>query len=149
MSTTGSRIAVAALSALAAAGACAVPASADSGRDMISMQDEAPIRHDGRVTLSGVYRCAPGSPEGVQIQTELRQDGNKLGMSAGTAECDGAVHEWSVTGTMGVMPGFHPGEATAASRLTVARIHGASLVPTAVSQATLAQDEQHVMIKGH
>ncbi|MET3984023.1 DUF6299 family protein [Streptomyces sp. PvR034] len=144
-----SRIAVAALSALAATAACAVPASADSGPDSISLRTEAPVSQDGRVTLSGVYRCAPGSPEGVEIQTAVRQDGNRLGMSAGTADCDGAEHAWSVTGTIGVMPGFHPGAAQAEARLTANRVHGKSLIPTAISRSDLARDERHIMIEGH
>ncbi|WP_330330915.1 DUF6299 family protein [Streptomyces sp. NBC_00536] len=143
-----SRIAVAALSALAATAACAVPASAESGGNMITVEKSASISQDGRVTLSGEYRCQPGSPEGVQIQTQVRQDGNKLGMTAG-ADCDGAVHAWSATGSIGVDPGFHPGDADADARLTVARIHGAALVPSAISQSTLAQDGRHLTIEGH
>ncbi|MET9698178.1 DUF6299 family protein [Streptomyces sp. NPDC006529] len=143
-----SRIAVAALSALAATAACAVPASADSRANAIVVKDRAQLSEDGRVTLSGVYRCEPGSPEGVQIQTRVRQDGNRLGMTAGEATCDGAAHEWSVTGTMGIAgQGFHAGAAEATAELTVARVHGAHLLPTAVSRTTLAEHTQPLTIQ--
>ncbi|MFD7030590.1 DUF6299 family protein [Streptomyces sp. NPDC059917] len=141
-----SRIAVAALSALAATAACAVPANADSRANAIFVKDHARVSHDGRVTLSGAYRCEPGSPEGVQIQTAVRQDGNRLGMNAGDAVCDGAVHEWAVSGAIGVDPGFHTGDAEAEATLTVARLHGAYLVPRAISQNTLAEHRGHVTL---
>ncbi|MDJ0380516.1 DUF6299 family protein [Streptomyces sp. G-G2] len=150
MGTPVSRITLSALAALAAGAVCAVPATADSGLNTISVRDHATITRDGRVTLSGVYRCAPGSPEGVQIQTLVRQDGDKrLGMGAGSAACDGAVHEWSVTGTVGVAPGLHPGAAETEARLTATRAHGHSLVPTSFSQDVLAQDGHGLTIDGH
>ncbi|MCY0945854.1 DUF6299 family protein [Streptomyces antarcticus] len=136
------RLALAALSALAAATVLTATASAAHGGNEISVQEDARIGGDGTVTLSGTYRCAPPSPVGtVQIAAAVLQEGTRLGFGGGEADCDGEVHRWEATGTLRLTPDVHPGAAAAEVRLQEIRRSG-GLLPT--SLRTVAEDRRDI-----
>ncbi len=142
MRVSGPHLALAALSALAAATVLTASASAAHNGDEISVQRDAQIGEHGTVTLSGTYRCAPPSPMGtVQIAATLVQEGTKLGFGGGEADCDGQVHRWQATGTLRLTPDVHPGRAGAEVRLQeIGRSGG--LLPTRLS--TVAEDRRDI-----
>ncbi|MEU6862684.1 DUF6299 family protein [Streptomyces sp. NPDC046876] len=143
MGTTGRRMALAALSALAAAAAFTAPATAASHNSAISVQPYAHIGEDGTITLSGTYRCNAGSPTGAtQISATVVQEETHLTTSAGEAVCDGAEHEWQSTGrlpqSLGLPGDVHPGAARFEARIQEVRFSG--LMPKSVS--VFAEDVQ-------
>ncbi|MFD6187314.1 DUF6299 family protein [Streptomyces goshikiensis] len=147
MGTTGPRMALAALSALAATTVFTAPADATVFENHISVRQDAHIGDDDTVTLSGAYVCSDPSPVGVQIATFLAQDGTRLGTTAkGEVICDGHEHEWQSTASMRYTKGLHAGEARAEARLEVVRT-GGGLMPKAID--TVAQDEQEVELFDH
>ncbi|MER5929580.1 DUF6299 family protein [Streptomyces sp. NPDC002054] len=123
------RLALAAVSVLAATSAFAAPASAGAFGNDISVQPYGHISKDGNVTLFGTYRCTAPSPSGaVQISATLVQDGTRLGFGGEEAICDGEQRKWSATGSLRMTPDVHPGGAGAEVRLQSARPSG-GLVP--------------------
>ncbi|WP_053786987.1 DUF6299 family protein [Streptomyces sp. XY332] len=116
------RLAVTALSALAAASVFTTPAGARSHGDEISVQEFGHLSHGGRVTLFGTYTCRPSSPRGVQIQVTLVQDGTRLGFGGEEAVCDGYEHDWSASAPLDLVH-LHPGAAGAEARLQSASLH--------------------------
>ncbi|MFF5446878.1 DUF6299 family protein [Streptomyces sp. NPDC012888] len=131
------RVAVAALSTLAAMSAFTTPAGAGAFGDEISVLPYGHISENS-VTLYGTYRCDPASPRGVQIQATVVQDGTRLAFGGEEAVCDGEQHKWSATGTLRMTPDVHPGGAGAEVRLQHASV-GSS--PFSVHVSHLA--EQH------
>ncbi|MEV7415729.1 DUF6299 family protein [Streptomyces sp. NPDC089919] len=122
-----------ALAALAALAAFTAPAAADSFAGDISVRDEVHVSHDGKVTLSGTYRCHTASPErAVFVSASLEQDGSQIGMSGADAICDGARHDWSSSGStrpLGTDLGFHEGDATVVARLMTLEPGGLAPMP--------------------
>ncbi|MER7462911.1 DUF6299 family protein [Streptomyces sp. NPDC097981] len=137
------RLAVPVLSALAAAAVFATPAGARAHGNEISVQKFGHISDDGHVTLSGTYACAPSSPRGVQIQVTLAQDGTRLGFGGEEAVCDGAEHDWSLTGSLRQAPGVHPGPAGVEARLQSASLHSGMTLRVSY----LAQAERDVVLE--
>lgn len=137
------RLAVTALSALAAASVFTTPADARAHGDTISVQEFGHISDDGHVTLFGTYACAPSSPRGVQIEVALVQDGTRLAFGGDEAVCDGAEHDWSATSSLRLTPGVHPGPAGAEARLQAANLHSGMTLRVSY----LAQAERNVVLE--
>ncbi|MEV0412655.1 DUF6299 family protein [Streptomyces sp. NPDC050448] len=137
------RMAVTALSALAAATVLTTPAGARAQGDEISVQKFGHISGDGQVTLFGTYTCAPSSPRGVQIQVTLVQDGTRLGFGGEEAVCDGGQHDWSATTSLRLTPDVHPGPAGAEARLQSANLHSGMTLRVSY----LAQAERDVVLE--
>ncbi|MFI6148949.1 DUF6299 family protein [Streptomyces sp. NPDC051109] len=136
------RVAVTALSALAAATALTAPADARSHGNEISVQEVGHISEDGRVTLFGTYRCEPSSPRGVQIQVTLAQDSTRLGFGGEEAACDGQQHDWSASTSLKLVT-VHPGAAAAEAKLQSASLHSGF----SVRVSYLAQAERDVWLE--
>ncbi|MFF4103422.1 DUF6299 family protein [Streptomyces sp. NPDC001903] len=136
------RLAVAALSALAAATAFTAPADARSHENAISVQEVGHISDGGRVTLYGTYVCEPSSPRGVQIQVTLAQDSTRLGFGGQQAECDGREHDWSASASLELV-NLHPGAAAAEAGLQAASLHSGFTLRVAY----LAQTERDVHLE--
>ncbi|MFK0255953.1 DUF6299 family protein [Streptomyces sp. NPDC090445] len=146
MRTYGSRIALAAFSALAAGAVFTAPAEATVFNQAVSVQSKASIGKDGTITLSGTYRCELPSPEGtIQVRAALVQDDVHLGLSGGEAVCDGKDHAWHAHGTLGYTPQVHAGPAKATAELQ--EIHFSGIMPSSLD--TVAADEKVVEIVDH
>ncbi|MFD9409087.1 DUF6299 family protein [Streptomyces sp. NPDC059989] len=144
---SGHRMALAALSALAATTVFTGPAAATVFNQGISVHPDAHIAEDGTVTLSGTYHCEQASPMGaMQIKAVVEQDGSKLSIGAEEVVCDGTERKW-VARTPGFLAGsVHPGHATVTGEIQ--EIHLSGLMPRSV--ATVAQDTQDVEVhEGH
>ncbi|MCX4526306.1 MULTISPECIES: DUF6299 family protein [unclassified Streptomyces] len=138
-------MALAALSALAAAAVFTVPANATVFENHISVWQDAHIGDDHTVTLSGTYVCNDPSPARVQLSTAVVQNGIRLGKSAGNVVCDGEEHEWQTTASMRFTKGLSAGEALGEARLEV--IHMGGLLPKAID--TLAEDSHEIRLIDH
>lgn len=145
MRTHARRMALAALSALAATAVFTAPAGATVFNQGISVDEHAVISPDGGVTLSGPYHCEQASPEGaMQIKVTVVQDGNRLSIgTGGDLVCDGHEHEWRAHSPLS--GGVHPGRATATAELQEIRLSG-GLFPRSIS--TLAKDSKDIRIHG-
>ncbi|MFC9298150.1 DUF6299 family protein [Streptomyces sp. NPDC057011] len=144
---SGRRMALAALSALAATTVFTVPAGATVFEQGISVHPDAHIAEDGGVTLSGTYHCEQASPVGaMQIKATVVQDDSRLSIGAEEVVCDGTERRW-VAHAPGFLAGVHPGHATVTGELQ--EIHlSPNLMPRSV--ATVAQDTQDVEVhEGH
>ncbi|NXY95847.1 hypothetical protein HYE82_15895 [Streptomyces sp. BR123] len=143
MRAYGSRITLAAFSALAAAAVFPAPAEATVFNQAVSVQSKASIGKDGTITLSGTYRCELPSPKGaIHVGATLVQDGVRLGLSAGAAVCDGRSHAWYARGTLRYTPGVHAGRAEAAAELQ--EIHFSGFMPSSLD--TVAADRKVVEV---
>ncbi|MFJ3171577.1 DUF6299 family protein [Streptomyces roseus] len=138
------RLAVTALSALAAGTAFTAPADARSHENSISVQEVGHLSGGGRVTLYGTYVCTPSSPRGVQIQVTLTQDSTRLGFGGQEADCDGREHDWSASADVNpALVNLHPGAAGAQAALQSASLHSGFKV----SVSYLARAEQDVRLE--
>ncbi|MEU9146928.1 DUF6299 family protein [Streptomyces sp. NPDC048349] len=137
-------MALAALSALAATTVFTATAGATSFDQEISVQPYGHISQDGRITLSGKYRCSNPSPmrAKLQIAAAVVQDGTRLAFGGGEAQCDGQEHAWEATGTLEFTPGVHPGRALAEAQLN--EIHFAGLMPRSID--TVAEDRREIRL---
>ncbi|MCJ1679055.1 DUF6299 family protein [Streptomyces sp. APSN-46.1] len=143
---TGPRMALAALSALAAAAVFTAPATATAFENGISVQPYAHIGDDGTVTLSGTYVCNDPSPVGaVQLSTAVTQDGTRLGTGNGDVKCDGEEHAWETTASLRFTKGIHAGQALGEARLQVVHLQG--LMPKSVD--TVAEDRHEIELIDH
>ncbi len=142
MGIHGSRMALAALSALAATAVFTAPAEATVYDQGISVQPYGHISEEGRITLSGTYHCEQASPNGakLQISAAVLQDGTRLAFGGGEADCDGKEHAWQATGSLKFTPGIRPGTALAEVRLN--EVHFSGLMPRSVD--TVAEDRQEI-----
>ncbi|MEV8532808.1 DUF6299 family protein [Streptomyces sp. NPDC051211] len=148
MRITTPRLALAAVSAVAAAAAFTAPASAGAFGNEISVQPYGHISENGTVTLSGTYRCTTPSPSGaVQISATIVQDGTRLGFGGEEAVCDGEQRKWSATGSLRMTPNIHPGGAGAEVRLQSVRPSG-GLIPHVSYVAEEHRDVELVERKG-
>ncbi|UQX01545.1 DUF6299 family protein [Streptomyces sp. RerS4] len=150
MTVSVSRLAFAALSAVAAAAVLTTPAGAAAYGNEISVRKDAHINPDDTITLFGTYRCAPTSPVGsVQVSVTVIQDGTRLTFAGDeAARCDGERHDWTASGGLRMTPGFHPGAAGAEVRLQRAGVSGSGLVPTSVHVSHLAESRQDIEVYG-
>ncbi|MFF3651964.1 DUF6299 family protein [Streptomyces sp. NPDC002181] len=136
------RLAVTALSALAATTAFTAPADARSHQNAISVQDVGHLSGGDRVTLYGTYVCTPSSPRGVQIQVTLTQDSTRLGFGGEEAVCDGQEHDWSASAPLELVH-LHRGAAGAEARLQAASLNSGF----SVRVSYLAQAERDVVLE--
>lgn len=138
------RMALAALSALAAAAVFTTPADATSFDQGISVQSYGHISEDGKVTLFGTYHCTAPSPMGakLQIAAAVIQDGTRLAFGGGEAQCDGEEHAWQATGSLAFTPAVHPGPALAEAQLN--EIHFSGLMPRSIE--TVAEDRREIRL---
>ncbi|MFJ6797745.1 DUF6299 family protein [Streptomyces sp. NPDC091268] len=142
MRTPARRMALAALSALAATAAFAPPAGATVFEHGISVHEDAYVQEDGGVILSGTYHCEQASPMGaMQIKATVDQGDGRLSIGAEEVVCDGTERRW-VAHAPGAFSHVHPGRATVTAELQEIRLSG--LMPTSV--ATVAQDTEDVTV---
>ncbi|MCX4692801.1 DUF6299 family protein [Streptomyces sp. NBC_01408] len=144
MGIHATRMAVAALSALAAAAVFTAPAEATVYDQGISVQEYGHISEDGTVTLSGTYHCTNPSPKGakLQIAASVTQGGTRLAFGGGEADCDGEEHAWEATGSLKYTPGIRPGAALAGAQLN--EIHFSGLMPRSID--TVAEDQREIRL---
>ncbi|MFG2683442.1 DUF6299 family protein [Streptomyces sp. NPDC048392] len=93
----------AALLLLAAPAATAVPGDARIGTESVTVDPTGRIAADGTVTLSGTYRCTPGTGTGtgaVFVSSSVSQSDPSVryGIGGTRAVCDGLEHRWVNTG---------------------------------------------------
>jgi hypothetical protein len=90
----------AALPAAAATATAAAPA-ADEPSETVTVDPTGRIAPDGTVTLSGSYRCTPGTGP-VFVSSSLSQSDPRVrhGIGGSGARCDGAEHRWQNSGTV-------------------------------------------------
>ncbi|PKW10656.1 hypothetical protein SAMN05428944_2143 [Streptomyces sp. 1222.5] len=90
------------LAALTAALLCtaAGPAGADP-TETVTVDPVGRIAPDGTITLSGTYRCTPGTGP-VFVGSSLSQEDPRVkhGIGGSGARCDGAEHRWQNSGTV-------------------------------------------------
>ncbi|MER6196879.1 DUF6299 family protein [Streptomyces sp. NPDC001586] len=143
---SGRRMALAALSALAATTVFTVPAGATVFNQGISVHPHARLAQDGSVTLSGSYHCEQASPRGaMQIKATLVQDGVRLSLGAEEVVCDGTERTW-VAHAPGSFVRVQPGHATVTGEIQEVRLSG--FMPRSVT--TVAQDSKDVEVReGH
>ncbi|WP_329384385.1 DUF6299 family protein [Streptomyces sp. NBC_01351] len=140
----GSRLALAALSALAATAVFTTQAGATSFDQGISVQPYGHISEGDTITLSGTYHCEAPSLVGtsLQIAAAVVQGNTRLAFGGGEAQCDGAEHEWHATGTLRFTPDVHPGEALAEVRLNEITLSG--LMPKSID--TVAEETREIRL---
>jgi hypothetical protein len=138
----GTRLALAAVAAVAATMAFTAPAGATVYEQEIHLSEQAHIA-DGMITLSGAYTC--NGPGHLQIGATVLQDGTQLTLGAGEAVCDGTEHLWEASGSLELVPDIHPGAAEGVARLN--EVHFSGLMPRAID--TVAEDHQDLQIFEH
>ncbi|MFJ5516582.1 DUF6299 family protein [Streptomyces griseoluteus] len=78
--------------------ALAAPAAAAPG-ESVTVDSTARLAADGTVTLSGTYRCLPGTgPVFVSSSVSQADPRVRHGVGGSAARCDGAEHRWENTG---------------------------------------------------
>ncbi|MFD6027540.1 DUF6299 family protein [Streptomyces griseoluteus] len=78
--------------------ALAAPAAAAPG-ESVTVDSTARLAADGTVTLSGTYRCLPGTgPVFVSSSVSQADPRVRHGIGGSAARCDGAEHRWVNTG---------------------------------------------------
>ncbi|MEI5521242.1 DUF6299 family protein [Streptomyces brasiliscabiei] len=105
----------------------AVPSAGAAGEpsETVTIDPTGTVAPDGRLTLSGTYRCLGGNGP-VFVSSSLQQGDSRVrkGVGGSTAVCDGAVHTW--THTDRAQPGrFLPG--TARVEATITELSGGGL----------------------
>ncbi|WP_158717867.1 DUF6299 family protein [Streptomyces sp. NRRL F-2664] len=139
------RMALAALSALAAITLSGTTAAATVFQQAVSVHHDAHVAGDGTVTLSGTYHCEQASPAGaMQIRATVEQEGGRLSIGAEQPVCDGTERRWVATAP-GRWVDVRPGRAVVTAELQEIRFSG--LMPKSVT--TVAQDRQDVEIRRH
>ncbi|WP_051865096.1 DUF6299 family protein [Streptomyces griseus] len=91
----------AALLLLTAPVSAATAAPAPDETATLTVAPIATIASDGTVTLSGTYRCLPGTGP-VFISSSVSQGSSdvRFGIGGSRAVCDGAKHTWQNTGRL-------------------------------------------------
>ncbi|MGC4997510.1 DUF6299 family protein [Streptomyces sp. DT195] len=87
------------LGAAALLGALAAPAATAAPAESVTVDATARLAADGTVTLSGTYRCLPGTgPVFVSSSVSQADPRVRHGIGGGAARCDGAEHRWENSG---------------------------------------------------
>ncbi|MFD4790710.1 DUF6299 family protein [Streptomyces sp. NPDC058459] len=123
----------------AAALLCALtdPATAAPG-ESVTVDATARLAADGTVTLSGTYRCLPGTGP-VLVSSSISQADPRVrhGIGGSGARCDGAEHRWAGSGKIS----SETLDAGAAHvRADVMELRPSGLVPLPVFHATADRD---------
>ncbi|MDO0925270.1 DUF6299 family protein [Streptomyces sp. TG1A-8] len=85
--------------ALLCVGAPAAAAPAAAASETVTVDATGRIAADGTVTLSGSYRCSPGTgPLFVSSTIGRGSPRAEYGIGGSTALCDGAEHRWENSG---------------------------------------------------
>ncbi|MEU9594099.1 DUF6299 family protein [Streptomyces sp. NPDC048219] len=99
MSLRLAALAAAAGAALIVPAAATATAKADTA-ETVTVDATGRIAADGTITLSGTYRCVPGTgPVFVSSSVSQNDDSVSYGIGGTRAVCDGSLHRWSNTGT--------------------------------------------------
>ncbi|MFI8347433.1 DUF6299 family protein [Streptomyces sp. NPDC085596] len=79
--------------------ALAAPAASAAPGESVTVDSTARLAADGTVTLSGTYRCLPGTGP-VFVSSSIGQADPRVrhGIGGGAARCDGAAHRWENSG---------------------------------------------------
>ncbi|MFF8725851.1 DUF6299 family protein [Streptomyces sp. NPDC015171] len=118
-----SALGAAALLCAAAGPAAAAPA------ETITVDHTGKITSEGTVTLSGTYRCTPGTgPVLISSSVGQGKSGVKAGIGGSVAQCDGAEHRWEHSGKASPEP-LKAGKAQVQATLTELRPSGIVLLP--------------------
>ncbi|PZT68271.1 hypothetical protein DN402_08335 [Streptomyces sp. SW4] len=130
-------VAGAALLLPAASAAHATAAPYDTGT--VTVDPTGRIAADGTVTLSGTYRCAPGTGP-VFVSSSVSQDSGSVrhGIGGTRAVCDGLQHRWTNTGRPSSDTTLRPGPAQVEATLMELRPFGG--LPLPAFHAKQAQD---------
>lgn len=68
--------------------------------EVVTIAATGRVAADGTITLSGTYRCAPGSGP-VFVSSSLRQGDSRRSIGGTRAVCDGDEHRWTNSGRAG------------------------------------------------
>ncbi|MES4887333.1 DUF6299 family protein [Streptomyces sp. NPDC096012] len=81
--------------------AAGVTTAAAEPSEAVTVDPTGRIAPDGTVTLSGSYRCTPGTGP-VFVSSSLSQSDPRVrhGIGGSGARCDGAEHRWQNSGTV-------------------------------------------------
>ncbi|MGV9319974.1 DUF6299 family protein [Streptomyces sp. NPDC003660] len=117
--------------------ALAAPAAAAPG-ESVTVDSTARLAADGTVTLSGTYRCLPGTGP-VFVSSSISQADPRVrhGIGGGAARCDGAEHRWANSGKVSAEK-LRAGAAHVQANVMELRPSG--LVPLPVFHATQDRD---------
>ncbi|MFF0161183.1 DUF6299 family protein [Streptomyces sp. NPDC005263] len=113
------------------------PAPADSS-ETVTVDPTGRIASDGTVTLSGTYRCTPGTGP-VLVSSSVDQASSPIRHSIGgtRAVCDGAEHPWQNSGRPLLSP---PRLGAAHVEVTLMELHPQGGLPLPVFHATAEQE---------
>ncbi|MFF2778760.1 DUF6299 family protein [Streptomyces sp. NPDC058052] len=78
--------------------------------DFLTVDPAGLLGADGRITLSGTYRCLDDSAGPVFVSSTLRQQDRSAGIGGTRAVCDGLLRTWTNTSVV-KDPAYQPGEA--------------------------------------
>ncbi|WP_077801254.1 DUF6299 family protein [Streptomyces sp. JHA26] len=124
-----------ALAALAAAAGAALllpaaPAATAKAAptETVTVDSTGRVAADGTVTLSGTYRCVPGTGPVYVSSTVSQGDSDGYGIGGTRAVCDGVLHHWTNTGTPSRV--LEPGAAHVDATLLELRPFGIIPLPT-------------------
>lgn len=117
--------------------ALAAPATAAPG-ESVTVDSTARLAADGTVTLSGTYRCLPGTgPVFVSSSVSQADPRVRHGIGGSAARCDGVEHRWANSGKVSSET-LEPGAAHV--QATVMELRPSGLVPLPVFHATRDRD---------
>lgn len=117
--------------------ALAAPAVAAPG-ESVTVDPTARLAADGTVTLSGTYRCLPGTgPVFVSSSVSQADPRVRHGIGGSAARCDGVEHRWANSGKVSSET-LEPGAAHV--QATVMELRPSGLVPLPVFHATRDRD---------
>lgn len=135
----------AALGAVALLCAAAGPAAAGpAGKDTVTVDGRGRVAEDGRITLSGTYRCT-GADGPVFVSSSISQSDRRVtyGIGGTPAVCDGASHRWENSGTLSPNP-FKAGKAHVEATVTELQAGG----PLLLTPEVHAAEERDVKLAG-
>ncbi|MGW3357502.1 DUF6299 family protein [Streptomyces bungoensis] len=135
----------AALGAVALLCAAAGPAAAGpSGKDTVTVDARGRVAEDGRITLSGTYRCTEADGP-VFVSSSISRSDRRVtyGIGGTPAVCDGASHRWENSGTLSPNP-FRAGKAHVEA--TVTELHAGG--PLLLTPEVHAAKERDVQLAG-
>ncbi|TDT39986.1 hypothetical protein EV562_103357 [Streptomyces sp. BK208] len=123
---------------LAGPAATAAPHDARLVAESVTVDPAGRLAADGRVTLSGTYRCTGGTgPVYVSSTVSQTDPSVRYGVGGTRAVCDGLEHRWVNTGTPDTVV-LKPGAAHVEATLMELRPMG--IVPLPSFHARQAQD---------
>lgn len=118
----------AALGAVALLCAAGPAAAGPAGPDTVTVDARGRVTADGRITLSGTYRCTETGGT-VFVGSSISRGDRRVtyGIGGTEAVCDGATHRWENSGIVSPNP-FGAGEAHVRATVTELRAGGPLLL---------------------